>query len=99
MNLNNIYQYLSINIDIMEKTDLLSSNEICYNCIQSPHNYFSIKQELIETKRKLILLEERLKKIEEKNKVTHTNTSSMYYDSKSINQKPETIIDNDTSGP
>jgi len=83
----------------MEKTDLLSSNEICYNCIQSPHNYFSIKQELIETKRKLILLEERLKKIEEKNKVTHTNTSSMYYDSKSINQKPETIIDNDTSGP
>jgi hypothetical protein len=83
----------------MENKDLLSSNEICYNCIQSPHNYFSIKQELIETKRKLILLEERLKRLEEQNKVTDTNTSSLYYDSKSINQKPETIIDNDTSGP
>jgi len=85
----------------MENTDLLSSNEICYNCIQSPHNYFSIKQELIETKRKLILLEERLNKIEEKNKVTDTTISIMHYGSKSINQKPETItiIDNDTSGP
>jgi hypothetical protein len=83
----------------MENQDLLSSNEICYNCIQSPHNYFSIKQELLETKRKLMLLEERLKQLEERSKVTHTNTSIMYYDSKSINQKPETVIDNDTSGP
>ena len=85
----------------MENQDLLSSNEICYNCIQSPHNYFSIKQELIETKRKLMLLEERLKRLEERSKVTHTNTSIMYYDSKSINQTPETVtvIDNDTSGP
>ncbi len=85
----------------MENQDLLSLNKICYNCIQSPHNYFSIKQELLETKRKLILLEERLKKIEEKNKVTDTNTSIMHYGSISINQKPETITitDNDTSGP
>jgi len=83
----------------MENQDLSSLNELCYNCIQTPHNYFRITQELIETKRKLILLEERLNKIEEKNKETHTNTSIMYYDSKSINQKPETVIDNDTSGP
>ena len=83
----------------MENPDLLSSNELCYDCIQRPHNYFSIKQELIETKRKLILLEERLKRLEEQNKVTDTNTSIMHYGSKSINQKPETVIDNDTSGP
>jgi len=83
----------------MENQDLLSLNKICYNCIQSPHNYFSIKQELLETKRKLILLEERLKRLEEQNKVTDTTTSIMHYGSKSINQKPETVIDNDTSGP
>jgi BMFP domain-containing protein YqiC len=83
----------------MENQDLLSLNEICYDCIQRPHNYFSIKQELIETKRKLILLEERLNKIEEKNKVTDKTTSIMQYGSKSINQNPETVTDNDTSGP
>lgn len=83
----------------MENQDLSSLNELCYNCIQTPHNYFSIKQELIETKRKLILLEERLNKIEEKNKVIDTTTSIMHYGSKLINQKPEIVIDNDTSGP
>jgi hypothetical protein len=85
----------------MENQDLLSSNELCYDCIQTPHNYFRIKQELIETKRKLILLEERLKRLEEQNKVSDTTASIMFYGSKSINQKPETItiIDNDTSGP
>lgn len=85
----------------MEPANLLSLNELRYYCVQSSHNYCSIKQELIETKRKLSLLEERLKRLEEQNKVTDTKTSIMSYGSNLINLKPKpiTIIDNDISGP
>jgi hypothetical protein len=49
----------------METGDLLSLNEL-FDVVQPSHNYFSIEQELIETKSKLKLLEDRLRKLEER---------------------------------
>ena len=85
----------------MEPANLLSLNELRYYCVQSSHNYCSIKQELIETKRKLVLLEERLNQLEEQNKVVYTTPLIRSYGSELINIKHETIsiIDNDISGP
>ena len=45
----------------MGTADLLSLNELYDDYVQQSYNYFSIEQELIETKRKLVLLEEILK--------------------------------------
>jgi len=50
----------------METEDLLLFDELC-DVTQPSHNYFSIEQELIETKNKLKLLEDRLNKLEDKN--------------------------------
>ena len=50
----------------METEDLLLFDELC-DVTQPSHNYFTIEQELIETKKKLKQLEDRLNKFENKN--------------------------------
>ena len=67
----------------METADLLSLNELCDDYVQPSYNYFSVEQELIDTKRKLVL--------EEQNKVTDTKTSLIFYNSNLINLNSEEI--------